>query len=104
MDKVCILGTGRHGTAAAYDILLYAKPKSLLLLDSQKTSIDRCLEKIKKIKSYDTVIETKVIDLKNVKELSETLLTVDIMLSSVPYHYNGELTKIAINTNIDKQG
>ena len=98
MDKVCILGTGRQGTAAAYDILLYAKPKSLLLLDSQKTSIDRCLEKIKKVKSYDTVIETKVIDLKNVKELSDTLLTVDIMLSSVPYHYNGKLTKIAINT------
>ena len=98
MDKVCILGTGRQGTAAAYDILLYAKPKSLLLLDSQKTSIDRCLEKIKEVKSYDTVIETKVIDLKNVKELSDTLLTVDIMLSSVPYHYNGELTKIAINT------
>ncbi len=65
MDKVCILGTGRQGTAAAYDILLYAKPKSLLLLDSQKTSIDRCLEKIKKVKSYDTVIEKNLFGHKN---------------------------------------
>ena len=46
MSKVCILGVGRQGSAAAYDILLYAKPKELLLLDINSKSIDLCIQKI----------------------------------------------------------
>ncbi len=45
MKRVCILGVGRQGSAAAYDILLYAKPKELLLLDADEKSISECLKK-----------------------------------------------------------
>ena len=40
MDNVCIIGCGRQGTAAAYDILLYNKPKKLLLLDISSKSLE----------------------------------------------------------------
>ena len=98
MEKVCILGTGRQGRAAAYDILLQAKPKKLLLLDSCKQSIQLCLNKLEKIKSENTLIETKIINLENTKVLIDILDSIDIMLSSVPYHYNEVLVRIAIES------
>ena len=56
MDKVCILGTGKQGTAAAYDLLLYAKPKKMILLDSIEISLKSCLSKIESVKSSKTEI------------------------------------------------
>ena len=45
--KYCIIGTGKQGTAAAYDLLKFANIDSLLLIDTNQESIDRCLLKIK---------------------------------------------------------
>ena len=96
MDKVCILGTGRQGSAAAYDILLYAKPKELLLIDSSPKSIRSCMERIRKVKPKDTVLRNEILDLQDTKNLIEILSSMDIMLSSVPYAYNLQLTKVAL--------
>ena len=41
----CIIGTGRQGTAAAYDLIKYAKIKNLLLVDTSLESINQCLYK-----------------------------------------------------------
>ena len=99
MSKVCILGVGRQGSAAAYDILLYAKPKEILLLDVNKDSINNCLDKIKKVISDKTTVRSKIIDLEDQKLLLELLKPMDIMLSSVPYKYNGEDVDIKITKN-----
>ena len=71
--KICILGTGRQGCAAAYDILLYAKPSTLLLLDNNSKSIDDCIKKISKVSSKKIKIEHHVIDLNDVSLLSKFL-------------------------------
>ena len=42
----CIIGTGRQGTAAAYDLLKYADINQLLLLDCNQNAISNCLKKI----------------------------------------------------------
>ena len=47
-NKYCIIGTGRQGTAAAYDLLKFAEIDLLLLIDSNSKSIDSCLDKIKR--------------------------------------------------------
>ena len=99
MTKVCILGTGKQGAAAAYDILLYAIPKQLILLDSNASSLKACISKIKFVKSNKTEIISKVIDLNDKSELTKILNKCDIMLSAVPYPFNPFLTKIAIETN-----
>jgi len=98
MKKVCILGVGRQGSAAAYDIILHSKPKYLLLLDNNADSIKKCIEKITKIKDCKTKIDCEIIDLNNKETLSNFLEKVDIMLSAVPYQYNPQLTKIALKT------
>ena len=45
----CIIGIGRQGTAAAYDLIKYAKIKNLLLVDTSLESINQCLYKLKPI-------------------------------------------------------
>ena len=45
MKNYCIIGTGRQGTAAAYDILKFADIEVLLLLDNNEQSILNCLKK-----------------------------------------------------------
>ena len=100
MDKVCILGTGKQGTAAAYDLLLYGKPKKMILLDSIESSLKSCLSKIESVKSFKTEIILKKIDLNNKNELVSILKDYDIMLSAVPYPFNPMLTKVAIESNI----
>ena len=73
MTKLWILGTGKQGTADAYDILLYAVPKQLILLDSNTSSLKDCISKIKFVKSNKTEIISKVIDLNDKSELIKML-------------------------------
>ena len=97
-NKYCIIGTGRQGTAAAYDLLKFADIDLLLLIDSNAKSIDTCLEKIKKINT-NIEIKTCVLDLMNENALTKELIDIDIFLSSVPYSFNLMLTKIAVDTS-----
>ena len=100
MNRVCIIGAGKQGAAAAYDILLYSKPKKLILLDISAESLKLCNEKIKTVISNNTQIISEVIDFKNQDKLVSILSNYDIMLSAVPYPLNPMLTKIAIKAQI----
>ena len=42
MSKYCIIGTGRQGTAALYDLIKFSKANSILLIDSNAESIKSC--------------------------------------------------------------
>jgi len=98
MKKVCILGVGRQGSAAAYDILKYNKPKQLLLLDNNHTSLKNTVSKINSVKDDNTEIITEVVDLNDSEKLNKLLTPFDIFLSAVPYQFNLQLTKIAISS------
>ena len=97
MKKYCIIGTGRQGTAAAYDLLKYADIKEILLLDINETAITNCIEKISPV-IKNIKVSTSTIDFNNRKELIGKLQNVDIFLSSVPYKYNLMLTEIALES------
>ena len=52
MKKYCIIGSGRQGAAAAYDIIMHGDPISLTIIDSNSTSLDKCKNKIKKLTGF----------------------------------------------------
>ena len=95
--KYCIIGTGRQGTAAAYDLLVHADVETLTLLDCDQNSIDECLKKINPV-SKSVKIQQFIIDFNKTDQLKQLLDSVDIFLSSVPYKYNLMLTELAIET------
>ena len=98
MQKVCILGVGRQGSAAAYDILKYNKPQQLLLLDNNHDSLKRTISKVNRVKDDNTEIIAEVIDLNDSQKLIKLLTPFDIFLSAVPYQFNLQLTKVALSS------
>ena len=68
MSNICIIGTGRQGTAAAYDLLKFSNLDKLLLIDTDQKSINNCLNKIKKV-AIDRNVQTLIIDIDNKTDL-----------------------------------
>lgn len=93
----CIIGTGRQGTAAAYDILKFAKVENLLLIDNSEKNLEMCFDKLVSIQNSITIVR-KVININDSTTLVKELKEYDIFLSSVPYQYNLMLTKVAIES------
>lgn len=96
MKKYCIIGSGRQGTAAAFDIVNHGNPKSLTIIDSNNNNLEGCRDKIKKLTDFD--VDILNIDIKDQNKLIQSLLGIDILLSSVPYMFNLYLTDIAIKS------
>ena len=96
MEKYCIIGTGRQGTAALYDLLLFSNASSILLIDSNQDSINKCLKLIDKSLLDKIKIYTEVVDINDKKKLCGLLKEIDVFLSSVPYQYNLMLTEVAL--------
>lgn len=96
VKKYCIIGSGRQGTAAAYDIIMHGDPTSLTIIDSNITSLDKCKNKIKKLTGFK--LHTIKLDILDEALLLNELIKTDIFLSSVPYLHNPYLTDIAIKS------
>ena len=96
MKNFCVIGSGRQGTAAAYDIVSHGNPKSLTVIDSNNHNLEKCKDKIKKLTNFD--IDIMKIDINDENRLIKSLLDIDIFLSSVPYKFNLYLTDVAIKS------
>ena len=96
MKKYCVIGSGRQGTAAVYDIVSHGKPESLTVIDSNNNNLEKCKDKIKKLTNFDVDIIN--IDINDENRLIKSLLDIDIFLSSVPYKFNLYLTDVAIKS------
>ena len=96
MKKYCIIGSGRQGTAAAYDIAMHGDPESLTIIDSNDENLARCKTKIQALANFE--VDVVKLDIMDEKLLIKELLDLDIFLSSVPYSHNLYLTDIAIKS------
>ena len=102
MSKYCIIGTGRQGTAALYDLIKYSQATEILLLDESDDSLKNCISKIDSVLEYNISISSKKINIDDSDELISLLKDVDGFLSAVPYQYNLMLTDIAIKSSTSK--
>ena len=96
MKKFIIVGSGRQGIAVAYD-LLKDKNHYVTIVDINTSSIDDALKKLSKI-SDTSNLKTNVQDVTNREEMLNILNDADVMISAVPYEFNLELTKFAIDS------
>ena len=96
MKKVCIIGSGRQGTAAAYDLVSYVNDIELTFLDIDLKQAEKASQRIFSVLGYKA--KTKSFDILNQKMLVDFLAPYDIFLSSVPYQFNPYLTDIAIES------
>jgi lysine 6-dehydrogenase len=90
-----VLGGGRQGTAAAYDMARFGDAKEVLIADIDGQAAASSAERI------NSLLETRaakavVLDVSDQKALESFLAGVDSFLSAVPYWLNPAVSEVAI--------
>jgi lysine 6-dehydrogenase len=90
-----VLGAGRQGTAAAYDMGLRGDASSIMLADANYEAACQSAERVNRLlgASLARPVQVNVTDLEAVFHILDG---VDAFLSAVPYYYNLDLTRVAI--------
>jgi lysine 6-dehydrogenase len=90
-----ILGAGRQGTAAAYDLAKFGEAKNIILADVSEKAAVQSAGRINKLIGRQ-VAHPKQLDVSDSAALSQTLEGIDVALSAVPYYFNLEITKACL--------
>lgn len=90
-----VLGSGRQGTAAAYDLAVRGDGRKVLLADQSLAAAERAAERVNRL-SGRTAAEPREIDVRDEARVEALLTEVDGFLSAVPYSLNLPITRAAI--------
>lgn len=90
------MGAGRQGLAAAYDIARFGKAENILMVDVNGKIAQKAARRINELVGESIATFTPA-NMEDKGALSEVLKGVDSILSAVPYKFNLDLTRAAIN-------
>ena len=90
-----VLGVGRQGTAAAYDMARWGDARRVLLADYDLEIARRAAERVNKLIGQ-TIAQPVQVDVTDLKAVERALAGVDAFLSAVPYYYNLDITQVAV--------
>ncbi len=93
--KYAVLGAGRQGTAAAYDLGRFGDAGHILLADVDREAAEKSAQRINQLLGRD-VAGSMQLDVSDGVVLVNALKGVDATLSAVPYHFNLEITKACL--------
>jgi lysine 6-dehydrogenase len=91
-----ILGAGRQGTAAAYDLARFGAASRIVLADQNSSIAKAAAERVNSLVERE-VAAAEVIDVADSSALRAILGPADVALSAVPYYFNLEITRAAID-------
>lgn len=90
-----VLGAGRQGTAAAYDMARWGEAGRVVLADQDMEVARRAAERINRLLGR-AVAEAAQVDVRDHAALVRFLQGVDAFLSAVPYYFNLDITRAAV--------
>ncbi len=90
-----VLGGGRQGTAAAYDMAKFGDADKVVIADIDGDAARASAERVNKLLGSD-IAEGVALDVTNRSELEAFLGPIDSFLSAVPYWLNPAITEAAI--------
>ncbi|HEM61472.1 MAG TPA: hypothetical protein ENO24_04205, partial [Chloroflexi bacterium] len=90
-----VLGAGRQGTAAAYDLARWGEASRVVLADTDLETAQRAAQRVNHLLGTD-IAEAVQLDVTDLPSVERALSGVDAFLSAVPYYYNLGLTQVAI--------
>jgi len=98
MKKVyAIIGSGRQGVSAAYDLALNGDAQKIYLIDRDKDTLNSAMEYINSRFGKD-MAEAVLSEISDKSIIGKYLSQSDAAVSAVPYYYNLDLSKLAIET------
>jgi lysine 6-dehydrogenase len=90
-----VLGAGRQGTAAAYDLAKHGDATRVILADVNLEQAQAAAQRVNALLGND-IAEATQVDVTNHTALVRVLRGIDAFLSAVPYYYNLGITCAAI--------
>jgi lysine 6-dehydrogenase len=97
--KFIVLGAGRQGTAAAYDMAHWGGAGKIVLADSQVEAARAAANRVNALEGR-AVAEAAQVDVTNSQALEALISGAGAVLSAVPYIYNLEITRTALRTGV----
>jgi lysine 6-dehydrogenase len=92
-----VLGAGRQGTAAAYDMARWGDAERVILADADLTVARQAAKRVNQLIGRQ-VAEAVEVDVTAPQAVAGVLYGADVCLSAVPYFYNLEITRVALQT------
>jgi lysine 6-dehydrogenase len=99
MYTYAVLGAGRQGTAAAYDMVRWGKAERVILADLDLTRARKSAERVERL-TGKPICQPFLLDVRDKRATAGMLHGVDALLSAVPYHYNLEITEAALTAGV----
>ena len=90
-----VLGAGRHGTAAAYDMARFGASSKIRIGDMNIKFAREAADRVNRLSGRE-VAEGVAVNVTRFAELDSFLKGINAFLSAVPYYYNLEIAKAAI--------
>jgi lysine 6-dehydrogenase len=90
-----ILGAGRQGSAAAYDLARFGEAESIVLADAHLNVAEKSAERVNRLLGQ-AVVSGIALDVTDKQALQDALQAVHAAISAVPYQYNLDITRAAI--------
>jgi lysine 6-dehydrogenase len=91
--KVLVLGAGMMGRAIAYDLSRFSNFEEIFIGDKNIQTRNSAKEFLK-----DTNVDVIPVNTDRTNQLKNHFQKVEVAISAIPYQYNYELTKMAIDT------
>ncbi len=92
-----ILGSGRQGLAAAYDLIMHGQAGRILLADANLETAQGAAERLHALTGKD-IVHPLALDVRDADALRAALQPAEAALSAVPYYFNLAITQAAIET------
>ncbi len=93
--KITVLGAGMMGRAVAFDLEKYSNFSKITVADKDEQTLQSAKFFLKGKK-----IDFSIINVNDSKDVKKHFQHADVAISAVPYRFNYELTKIAVETKI----
>ena len=98
--RYAVLGAGRQGIAAAYDLARFGDAKEILIADIDSNSAQKGAKRVNDLMGK-TVASPLELDVGDENQLVTKLVGVNSILSAVPYLFNLKITKAAIEIGVN---
>jgi len=92
-----VLGAGRQGTAAAYDLVTFGEADRVTLADQELGIAQAAADRVNDLTAR-SIADVIALDVRNEQAVREALRDRTVVLSAVPYYFNLPLTYLAIGS------
>lgn len=95
-----VIGSGRQGTAAAYDLARFGEAASLLLVDASLEQAERAAERVNRLTGRE-VAYARQVDVQDEDAVVQLLMggNIEVFISGVPYFFNPGLVRAALRAH-----